>query len=92
MPEEPVAGSCGMRSAFLYRPAGDGWCACAGPARRSDWGWAGPAARSLDLAVQDLVGDGLEGGADGAGGDAGEGGSGGVDLGLGGVAGLGEGG
>jgi hypothetical protein len=46
----------------------------------------------LDLAVQDLVGDLGEGVADGAGWDAGEGGAGGVDLGLGGVAGLGEGG
>ena len=59
-------------------------------------GQAGPAApascRALDLAVQDLVGDGVEGGADGAGGNAVEGGAGGVDLGLGGAAGLGEGG
>ena len=61
-----------------------------GPACRSDWDE--PDRPPLDLAVQDLVGDRLEGGADRAGGDAGEGGSGGVDLGLGGVAGLGEGG
>jgi hypothetical protein len=60
-----------------------------GSAGRSD---GGGRRTPLDLAVQDLVGDGLEGGADGAGGDAVQGGSGGVDLGLGGVAGLGEGG
>jgi hypothetical protein len=51
-----------------------------------------PAERPLDLAVKDLVGDGLEGDPDGTGGDAVEGGAGGVDLGLGGAAGLGEGG
>jgi hypothetical protein len=45
-----------------------------------------------DLAVEDLVGDCGEGGADGAGGNTVEGGAGGVDLGLGGAAGLGEGG
>jgi glyoxalase superfamily protein len=48
--------------------------------------------RSLDLAVQDLVGDRLEGGANRARGDAFQGGPGRVDLGLGGVAGFGEGG
>jgi hypothetical protein len=46
----------------------------------------------LHLAVQDLIGDRLEGGADRPGGNPLEGGPGGVDLGLGGVAGLGEGG
>jgi hypothetical protein len=51
-----------------------------------------PAERPLDLAVKDLVGDGLEGDPDRTGGDAVEGGAGGVDLGLGGAAGLGEGG
>jgi len=45
-----------------------------------------------DLAVEDLVGDLGQGGADGAGGDGVEGGAGGVDLGLGGAAGLGQGG
>ena len=44
-----------------------------------------------NLAVEDLVGHRLEGGPDRAGGDAVEGGPGGVDLGLGGAAGLGEG-
>ena len=45
-----------------------------------------------DLAVQDLVGHGLEGGANGPTGNALQGGAGRVDLGLGGVAGLGQGG
>jgi hypothetical protein len=50
-----------------------------------------PVRDPLDLAVEDLVGDGLEGGADRAGRDPLQGGARGADLGLGGVAGLGEG-
>ena len=92
MPEEPVAGSCGMRSAFPVPASRRRLVRLRGTRSPIRLGWAGPAARSLDLAVQDLVGDGLEGGPDGAGGDAVQGGSGGVNLGLGGVAGLGEGG
>jgi hypothetical protein len=60
-----------------------------GSAGRSDW-W-GRARPPLDLAVKDLVGHRLEGGANRARRDPREGGSGGVDLGLGGLAGLGEG-
>ena len=69
---------------------------CANSAPSADTGDGGPPRRSsltgLDLAVEDLVGDCGESGADGAGGNAVEGGAGGVDLGLGGAAGLAEGG
>ena len=74
--------------ASVNQPAGD------------DPGWAwdqravpiGADRRCLDLAVQDLVGDGLEGGANRARRNPLKGRPGGVDLGLGGAAGLGEGG